>query len=134
MYRFAMLVQRGAAHFDDSLIWLGARRHDFQDLAFHVQRVTRARRLGPRQITAQADDAVAKRQATINQKAHRDRSGVPSTGGKAAKYAGLCCCVVQVERLRVKLSGELFDLCFVHVMSTRDEPLAYTHIFEIKAV
>src|SRR6478735_7706334 len=108
MYRLAILVQGDATDFNDGLVRLGTRRRNFQDLALHVQCVTGSRGSGPCQIAAQADNAIAQRQATIHKKAHGDCSSVPSAGCKSAKYAGFRGVFIQMERLRIKLSSEFF--------------------------
>lgn len=133
MYRLAILVQRDAAHFDDGLIWFGTRRRDFQDLAFHVQHISRTRWLGPCQIAAKAYNAVAERQTTIYEQAHRDRCRVPPAGCQSSEYGIFCSDFIQVERLRIEFSSELLDLRFIHLVTARDEPLAHVKVFQIQS-
>ena len=133
MHWFPVLIQSRTAYLYDCLIRLGTRWQDFQDLAFHVQRVTRAGRLGPREFTAQADDAVAQRQASIHKKAHGNGCGVPSAGRQPAKHAGLRSCFIQMERLRIKLPGKTFNLLFCYVKRAGSEFLARGKIFQVES-
>src|SRR6476646_10817386 len=134
MYRLAILVQGDATDFNDGLVRLGTRRRNFQDLAFHVQGVTGPRGFWPSQVAAQADNAIAQRQATIHKKAHGDCSGVPTAGCQSSKYAGFCGVFIQLERLRIKLSSEFFYSRFIHAMAARDESLAYVKVFQIQSL
>jgi hypothetical protein len=133
MYGFAILIQRGTAHLDDALVWLGTRKDDFQNLAFYMQRIAGPRRFGPCQIATQADDAIAERQSTIHKQAHGDSCGVPSAGGQSAEYAGLRGGLIKVERLRIKLRGKALNFRFRHMKGAGSEPLAHIKVVEIES-
>src|ERR1044071_693398 len=133
MHRFAVLIQCGAAHFYDRLVWFGTRRDDFENLAFHGQRVTRVARFGPRELATQADDAVAQRQASPHQKPHGNGSGVPSAGGQSAKYAGLRRRFIKVEGLWIELRGKALDLLFSHKKRAGSELLTDRKIVKVES-
>src|ERR1700731_2996685 len=133
MNRLVILVQRRALHFHDCLVRFRARRNDLQYLALNVQSISGTGRLGPCQIAAQADNAVAQRQTTIYEKAHGYSGGVPPAGGQSGKHAGFRGGLIKMERLRIKLSSELLDSRFIHVVSAGYESLAHVQVFQIQS-
>ena len=56
--RFPVLVRHGTSNGHDTLVRLGTRRKDFENLAIQAQRVAWADRLWPRDLSAHADQPV----------------------------------------------------------------------------
>src|ERR1700689_3196987 len=131
LHLVAILIERDVADAHDGLIGLGARRNDFEDLAFHAQRIARTHRLGPNDFATEADDAGRQGQTAVNEETHGHGSHVPAAGGESAENAALGSGFVQMERLRIEFRGEGFDASFVHAVDRRGEALADGEVVQI---
>src|SRR5882724_10752931 len=109
IHDIAILIERGTSHRHDALMRLRTRWRDFKDLALDVQSIARTRGPGPRDFSTQADDAIREGQTAGDQKPHGRGGGVPTAGCEPFEDARLRGRLVQVERLRIKFGGELFD-------------------------
>src|SRR5689334_8584964 len=133
MDHLGILVGCGAAYFYDCLVWLGARRNNFNDLAFNTQCIPGPRWLGPCQFAAQADNAISQRQPTRHKKMHDHSGGMPSASGYSPKHAGIGCRLVKMERLWIKLLGKALDPFFSHMVRAGSKLLANVEIFQVQS-
>jgi hypothetical protein len=110
---------------------LRARRPDFHNFTLNAQGIAGTCRPGPGYLTAQTNKPVRKWQTAIDEKPHCDCSRVPAAGRESLEDAGLSSAFVEMERLRVELRGERFDLSFFNYISAGRESLADLQIVQI---
>jgi len=59
---------------------------------------------------------------------------MPAAGGQPLEDGVLCCCLVEMEGLRVELPGEGLDLLGIERMDAAGEALADLDVVEIEAL
>src|SRR5882724_10750012 len=112
-------------------MWFRARGRDFNDFAFNAQNVARTRGSGPGEFSTQTYYAVREWQPASNEQPHGHGRGVPTARSQSFEEAYLRGSFVEMERLRIKLGGELFDSRRFHQISPRRESLANAQILQI---
>src|ERR1700733_2063339 len=120
---FPLLIEHCASQSDDTLIGFGARGRDFDNFAFDAQDVARTRGSRPGNLSAKTDDAVREWRTTVDQEPHGCRGGVPTAGYQSFEDTFFGSGLVKMERLRVKLRGELLDPRLFHEISPCRESL-----------
>ncbi len=126
-----MLIEGSASHNHNALVRLGARRHDFNDLAFYAQRVAGTRGAGPGNLAAQARHS-ARKWKTLDHQTHRRGGRVPPAGCEPAKNAALGSRFVQVKGLRIELRRKRFHANRIHVVRVGSEALPDAQIVQIQ--
>jgi hypothetical protein len=110
----------------------GRRWADLHHLAAEVQDILGADGRGPAQLVhAGPDDAARDRQPALDEQAHGQRRRVPAACRQAAEQRALRGCVVQMERLGVKLGREPADDVGIDGQGARAENLAGLHVVEM---
>jgi hypothetical protein len=131
---FVSLIARQASHCDDPSIWFGSRGPNVQNFTFNLQHVTGAGWIRPIKLAACPDDTASQRQAAFNQKAHSDRSSVPSARRKAQKTGVIGSLIIKVEGLRIELTGKCFDLLLINNVGSARKALSNLEIIEIEPI
>src|SRR5262249_40469241 len=111
-----------------------AGRGHLLDFAHDPQNVPRPSGPGPTDLAARPDDAAGERQSALNQQAHGDRGGVPAARRQSGKQRALRLLVIEVEGLRIELTGERLDLRRVDDMGRAGETPSDGEVLEIKAI
>jgi hypothetical protein len=88
----------------------------------------------PFKFTASPDDTAGERQAALDQEAHGNRSRVPTACRQARKQCVLGRLVVEVEGLRIELTGKSFDLLLINDMGSAGEAPPDVEIIEIDPI
>src|SRR3984957_6283875 len=78
LHRLAVLIDGGAPHRDDRLVWLGTRRLDAPQLGLDVQLVAGAHRARPLDLAADADHPGRDRYAAGGEAARGEGGGLAS--------------------------------------------------------
>src|ERR1700730_12766181 len=134
LHHLVSLIARQASHSGDPSIWPGSRGSNVQDFAFNLQTVTGPGWIRPFKFTASPDDTAGERQAALDQEARGDRSRVPTACCQARKQCVLGRLVVEVEGLRIELTGKSFDLLLIDDMGFARKALPDLEIIEIEPV
>jgi hypothetical protein len=129
-----LLIARQASHCDDPSIWFGSRGPNVQNFSFNLQHVTGAGWIRPIKLAASPNDTASQRQAAFNQKAHGDRSSVPSARRQAQKTGVFGSLIIKVERLRVELTSKCFNLLFINNVGSARKALSNLEIIEIEPI
>ena len=87
----------------------------------------------PIKLTASPDDATYERHTTLDQKAHGDRSRVPTACRQPRKQSVLGRFVIKVEGLRIELTGKGFDLLLFDDMGSAHKALSDLEIMRLPA-
>ena len=122
--RIARLIEHRTANGDGPLPRFGTRWRYVDDFALQAEDVAGTGGARPGELSTETDDTVRNRQATGSEEPHGDGRGVPATRHQPLKKAGLCGAFVQMERLRVKLRGEVLDVSGFHNMGSGGELLS----------
>jgi hypothetical protein len=134
LHHIVPLIAREASQRGDPSIWPGSRGSNVQDFTFNPQSVTGPSRIWPIKFTASPDDAAGKRQAALDQKAHSDRSSVPTACRQAKKEGVLGSLVIKVEGLRIELTGKCFDLLLINDVGSARKALPDVEVIEIEPI
>src|ERR1700730_5294922 len=78
LHHLISLIARQASHSGDPSVWPGSRGSNVQDFAFTLQTVPGRGWIWPFKFPASPDNTAGERQAALDQKAHGDRSRVPT--------------------------------------------------------
>src|SRR5262249_27766314 len=78
-------------------------------------------------------DAAGERQSALNQEAHGDSGGVPAARRQSGKQRALRLLLIEVEGLRIELTGERLDLRRVDDMGRAGEPPSDGEVLEVEA-
>src|SRR5262249_52130254 len=96
---------------------------------------TSAGRVGLGQLTSPPAPMMppGERQSALNQEAHGDGGGVAAARRQSGKQRALRLLLVEVEGLRIELTGERLDLRRVDDMGRAGEPPSDGEVLEIEA-
>jgi hypothetical protein len=132
VHRLSILVCCRAFYGNECLVGFRARRHDFEDLALHSQRIAGPGRFWPRDLSAYANEPVRERQTAGDQKAHGDGRGVPAAGRDSTEDTGPGGCFFKMKWLWIELRCKRFDGARFHEIGSGGEALADVQILQIK--
>ena len=79
---------------------------------------------------SRANEPAGRLEITANQKMHGQGGGVPAAGGQPPEKCFLSSCLIEVERLRIKLSGKVFYLFCTYTDGLGSEDLPWSKILE----
>ena len=85
-------------------------------------------------VEAGADDAASGLEIAFYEQPHRDRSGVPSARGEAAKDGGGRSSFVEMKRLWIEFGGKALDAVDIDADALGSKGLSRLKVFKVRSI